>query len=66
MFNWVGSGREGRRPYPPGGRRCNQLPFLRINYISVKDFANACDSGNRDVASMMIETEVAVADNLSE
>ena len=37
-----------------------------VNYISGKCFVNACDSGNRDLASLMIETEVAVGDNLSE
>ena len=40
--------------------------FYDVNYISGKCFVNACDSENRDVASLMIETEVAVADILSE
>ena len=40
--------------------------FYDDNYISGKCFVNACDSGNRDVASLMIETKVAIADNLSE
>ena len=37
-----------------------------VHYISGKCFVNACDSENMDLASLMIETEVAVGDNLSE
>ena len=40
--------------------------FYDVNYISGKCFVNASDSENRDVASLMIETEVAVRDYLSE
>ena len=40
--------------------------FYDVNYISGKCFVNASDSENRDVASLMIESGVAVRDNFSE
>ena len=40
--------------------------FYDVSYNAGKCFVNACDSDHRDVAALMIETEVAVGDNLSE
>ena len=40
--------------------------FYDVNYIAGKCFVNACDSDHNDVAALMIETGVAVGDNLSE
>ena len=65
-----------RTKWTPAERDASQLlldagdvtsfQFYDVTYISGKCFVNACGSGNRDVASLMIKTEVAVADNLSE
>ena len=40
--------------------------FYDVNYISGNCFVNACDRDHNDVASLMVETEVAVRDNSSE
>ena len=62
---WTQAERDAGQLLLDAGGETN-FQFWDVNYISGKCYVNACDSGQRDVASLMIETEVAVADNLSE